>query len=501
MDVFFNVDSLHPVPVLAKKAYDVFMDLLFNNTTFGTNKLSVVATKFMKTVLLPMVLDGSRKLILLDGPKGSGKTTCLFWLLHQLFLQYKKNVVIESIRPTLTEHGDFCLFDLNRISNLSASECEILEKTIKQASLAGSTIVCAASSCMWAALLDPKLNLDSLHTTLQHFHKLVVCCDDESFDKIVLQRYPDMNSESTSVVRSQCKGYPGFLRALPRDGDISQLPNNLHSEMFRLLNEAINHSVHYLLPVILMLLMAVKNKIDLVHTAYNTTEYSLTSLALGHLISIEGNIPSFVIPLPDSLASLVVKHIMSVSVQYLKTDSKSVIGNLYDNFVCRPLENSFNDGLTVKVQGLSGHAETLTLKGHININLVRYQYEVLNISSLQLNTLYRSKEGSRAIDYFLKMDNMFIAIQVTTVDNLSNNQAKIEKGAPYLQLIDISPSTSIIYLYINPLLPLSWFEDGYLAFANMLRHTKKDIKFAMPTNTSMLRFENEYKLLVEVMRV
>ena len=92
----------------------------------------------------------------------------------------------------------------------------------------------------------------------------------------------------------------------------------------------------------------------------------------------------------------------------------------------------------------------------------RYENDdVINFDLSRPNMLglYRMKEGFKAIDYFLKLDQNFIAI--TTVQSASHNREKIEKGIPYLQMITNISSSTMYCLYINPNLLQSWLETGY----------------------------------------
>ena len=92
--------------------------------------------------------------------------------------------------------------------------------------------------------------------------------------------------------------------------------------MFQLLMEAINHAVPIMNPIMLMLLLAAKNR---THTPHEHSVYLLTPLALGHLVSIEEDIPPLIIPLPDTLVSVIVKHSMSKSTDYLQTDRANLL--------------------------------------------------------------------------------------------------------------------------------------------------------------------------------
>ena len=139
-------------------------------------------------------------------------------------------------------------------------ECENLVRKIKQTSLAGSTIVCVASSCMWEALLNPAA------LPAYNIEKL---CDDSSF---IIQCYPNMSITSTHTIRLYCKGYPSFLRELPQNGDISQLTSNL-----QLLMEACSP---LFAPSYVDVAFGSKEQ---VHTSYENSKYLLKAWLKYHL--------------------------------------------------------------------------------------------------------------------------------------------------------------------------------------------------------------------------
>ena len=81
-----------------------------------------------------------------------------------------------------------------------------------------------------------------------------------------------MSITSTHTIRLYCKGYPGFLRELPQNGDISQLTSNL-----QLLMEACSP---LFAPSYVDVAFGSKEQ---VHTSYENSEYLLKAWLKYHL--------------------------------------------------------------------------------------------------------------------------------------------------------------------------------------------------------------------------